>query len=156
MRFLLLFASLACGVVVGAAHAQQPLDFQRDCADWIARKGYSADYIEQKIGKRQPGVPRYWRGNVDAKDVQPGDVVITFIQRKGQNQRLAYVEEVRRNADGSAGAVFVSEWNQGKYTDERCFVTDHFGRLAESKPIPVDTIDKVWRPSLPLPAAQAE
>ena len=62
---------------------------------------------------------------------------------------------MRRNADGTAGAVFVTEWNRGKYIDRRCFVTDHFGRLSESPPITVGEIDKVWRPSLPLKAAPA-
>ena len=136
-------------------HAQ-PVDFARDCAQWIDKKGYSADYIKLKTGKRQKGMPLNWRGNVEPKDVQPGDVVISYIREKGRNMRVAYVEEVRRNADGSAASLTVSEWNMGKYIDEPCFVTDHFGRLAESRPMPIDTIGKVWRPSLPLPAAEVE
>jgi hypothetical protein len=134
----------------------QPVDFARDCAQWIDKKGYSADYIKLKTGKRQTGMPLNWRGNVEPKDVQLGDVVISYLREKGRNMRVAYVEEVRRAADGSAASLIVSEWNMGKYVDERCFVTDHFGRLSESRPMPIDTITKVWRPSLPLPAANTE
>jgi hypothetical protein len=149
MRHLLL--GLACCFATAGAAAQPASDFQRECGDWLSKKGYSADYIEQKTGKRQPGFPKNWRGNVEARDVQPGDVVISHLKRKGDAMRVAYVEDVRRNADGSAGSVIVTEWNWGKYTNEPCFVTDHFGRLSESTPIMVDTIAKVWRPSLPLP-----
>jgi len=62
----------------------------------------------------------------------------------------AYVEEVRRNADGSASAVLVSEWNEGPFIDERCNVTDHFGRLSPQRPVALDTVVRVWRPTLPL------
>ena len=151
-----LFAVLAIGSGAGAAHAEDAFEFNRDCAKWLGQKGYSIDYIQQKVGQRQRGFAQQWQGNVEPKDVQPGDVVIAYIGNKGQRMRVAYVEEVRRNADGTAGAVFVTEWNQGKYTDERCFVTDHFGRLSESKPLTVGTIDKVWRPSLPLKGSVKE
>lgn len=152
----LLLSVLVLGAASGPLHAQDGFVFNRDCAKWLEQKGYSTDYIQQKVGTRQRGFAQNWQGNVEPKDVQPGDVVIAFIRQKGQNMRVAYVEEVRRNADGTSGAVFVTEWNQGKYTDERCFVTDHFGRLSESKPMTVGTIDKVWRPSLPLKGAVKE
>ena len=147
---------LASAGMAAGALAQEPFVFNRDCAKWIDQHGYSMDYIQQKTGKRQPGYAQSWRGNVEPRDVQPGDVVISHIREKGQSMRVAYVESVRRNADGSAGAVFVTEWNQGKYTDERCFVTDHFGRLSESKPLTMEAIAKVWRPSLPLKGTAAE
>jgi hypothetical protein len=149
----LLVAMLGALALPAAAQGAGDFNFSRDCSDWLDKKGYSADYIEQKTGKRQQGFPKDWRGNVEPRDVQPGDVVISYIVRKGASMRVAYVDEVRRNADGSAGAVFVSEWNWGKYTDERCFVTDHFGRLSNGPPILVEAIGKVWRPSLPLPGA---
>ncbi len=141
-------AALLC--VAAAAAAAQEFNFQRDCAPWIEKRGYSTDYIEQKVGKRQPGTADGWRGNVAAKDVQPGDVVLTLIREKGRSMRASYVEDVRRNADGSPGAVFVSEWNMGRYIDERCFVTDHFGMLSPPRPITIDAVVRVWRPSLPL------
>jgi hypothetical protein len=148
-------AVFAAGLAASTLHAQ-PVDFDRDCAQWIDKKGYSTDYIKLKTGKRQKGAAVNWRANVEPKDVQPGDVVISYIREKGRNMRVAYVEEVRRGADGSAASVIVSEWNVGKYIDERCFVTDHFGRLAESRPMPIESINKVWRPSLPLAAAGTE
>jgi hypothetical protein len=146
-----IFFCIASCVLTASAQAE-PFDFSRDCAKWIEQKGYSRDYIELKVGKRQPGWPETWRGNVALHDVQPGDVAMYLVPEKGKATRVAYVEEVRRNADGGAGAIIVSEWNYGKYLDERCFVSDHFGRLADSKPITVDALVKVWRPSLPLDA----
>ena len=89
-------------------------------APWIEKHGYSTDYIKQKVGKRQFGTAENWRGNVDVKDVQPGDVVLTRLRDNDKSMRASYVEEVRRNADGSPGAVLVSEWNEGRYTDQRC------------------------------------
>jgi len=68
----------------------------------------------------------------------------------------SYVEEVRRDRDGIAGAVIVTEWNEGKYIDEACFVTDHFGRDSGQRAIPLDTVVRVWRPSLPLAGPPAE
>jgi|SRR5450755_1515679 hypothetical protein len=141
-------AALLC--FTAAAAAVQEFNFQRDCALWIEKHGYSTDYIRQKVGKRQPGTADAWRGNVAVKDVQPGDVVLTLIREKGRSMRASYVEDVRRNADGSPGAVFVSEWNEGRYIDERCFVTDHFGLLSPPRPITIPAIVRVWRPSLPL------
>ena len=145
---VLLAASLGSAAALAA---DEPFLFSRDCAQYLERHGYSIDYIVKKVGSRQRGFAPSWRGNVEPRDVQPGDVVISQLRNKPGAMRVAYVEDVRRNADGSAGAVFVSEWNWGKYTDERCQVTDHFGRLSESKPLTVDTLVKVWRPTLPLP-----
>jgi hypothetical protein len=58
-------------------------------------------------------------------------------------------EEVISNPDGTASAVLVSEWNYGRYRDERCFVTVNFGHQSSAR-IPVTDIARVWRPSLPL------
>ncbi len=148
---------LAAGaVLLGAAARVVAADFQHDCAQWVEKHGYSADYIKLKTGKRQRGTPDSWRGNVAAKDMQPGDVVITAIVDKPPHLRVSYVEEVRNNSDGSAGAAIVTEWNEGRYVDERCFVTDHFGRDSGRRAIPIDSVVRVWRPSLPLSAAATE
>lgn len=147
--------TLACCFTTQAPHAQ-PFDFQHDCAQWIEKKGYSTDYILQQTGKRQHGTASSWRGNVEAKDVQPGDVVLSYLRHKGKSMRAAFVEEVRRNADGSAASVIVTEWNEGRTIDEPCFVTDHFGMISASRPIPVDAIVRVWRTSLPLEGARIE
>ncbi len=140
-------AMLAGAVLALPAQAQE-FSFQRDCASWVEQHGYSVDYIKLKTGKRQTGPIDGWRGNVDTKDVQPGDVVLTRLREKSRLMRVSYVEDIRRNADGSPGAILVSEWNEGRYTDERCLVTDHFG-VASSRAVPVGEVVRVWRPSLP-------
>jgi hypothetical protein len=137
----LTFASLAC--------VPADFEFNRDCRQWLNKRGYSVDYILLKTGKRQPGMATKWRSNVAAKEVQFGDVVTSRLRERPAASRASYVEEVRRNADGSPSDVRVSEWNMGRYTDKRCFVTDKFGILTE-KWIPVDALVVVWRPSLPL------
>lgn len=140
-----------------APMAQAQGSFERDCSQWTEKKGFSTDYIKLRTGKRQRGMADNWRGNVEPKDVQVGDVAMSHIKDKGRRMRVAYVEEVRRNADGSAGAVIVSEWNVGKYIDEACLVTDHFGRDSGQRTISVGALVRVWRPSLPLaPGAATE
>ncbi|MEP7302272.1 MAG: hypothetical protein ABI699_12145 [Caldimonas sp.] len=145
--------ALALAVAGWPVHARaQEFDLQRDCAQWVEKHGYSADYIKLKVGRRQRGMVETWRGNVEPKDVQPADVVLTTIRHKSSGMRASYVEEVRRTADGSAATVLVSEWNVGPFIDERCNVTEHFGRLSPPRPIPIEAVVRVWRPSLPLPA----
>jgi hypothetical protein len=153
MRAWLLFSSLA--VVLCAARAQSAAGTP-DCAKWQARKGYSVDYIQLKTGKRQRGMADTWRGNVEPNDVEPGDVVLTPIRDKGRRLHASYVEEVRRNTDGNVAAVIVTEWNLGKYVDEACLATDHFGRDSGKRPVPIDAVVRVWRPSLPVPGAAVE
>ena len=121
-----------------------------DCSQWQARKGYSVDYIQQKTGKRQRGMADSWRGNVEPNEVEPGDVVLTPILDKGRRLHPSYVEEVRRNTDGNVAAVIVTEWNLGKYVDEACLATDHFGRDSGKRPVPIELVVRVWRPSLPV------
>jgi hypothetical protein len=144
------FAVAAAAFLAVPLASAQSAAFQRDCAQWIEKHGYSADYIKLRTGKRQRGTPDGWRSNIAVKDVQAGDVVITAIKDKPPHLRVSFVEEVRPNSDGSAGAVVVTEWNEGKYVDERCLVTDHFGRDSGRRSIPVDTVVRAWRPSLPL------
>ena len=140
------------GLAGAAAHAQGGR-IEPDCSQWVEKKGYSTDYIKLRTGKRQRGMAEGWRGNIAAKDVQAGDVVMTYIPDKGRRMRVSYVEEVRANADGSAGAAIITEWNEGRYVDEPCFVTDHFGRDSGRRSIPIDTVVRAWRPSLPMAGA---
>lgn len=132
----------------GVGHAQSA-KFLADCRTWIEQKGYSTDYIEQKTGKRQPGLAGSWRGNVELDRVERGDVVLVRLRAPGA-MHAALVEEVRRSA-GTVTSVRVSEWNWGKMTDQRCLVTETFGRLAPPRWIDADAIAHVWRPSQPLP-----
>ena len=150
-------AVTAWGLASGAARAQAPGgNFDRECSQWIEKKGFSTDYIKLRTGKRQRGMAESWRGNVAPRDTQPGDVVVTHIKDKGRRMRVSYVEDVRRGADGGTDAVVVTEWNEGKYIDEPCFVTDHFGRDSGRRSIPIDTVVRVWRPSLPLAGGAPE
>ena len=145
--------AFAAGCVAGllwssSAPAQSP-SFSRDCQSWIDRKGYSTEYIEQKTGKRQPGLAGSWRGNVPVKEVQPGDVALQRLHAPGA-MHAALVEEVRRDGAGAIAAVRVSEWNWGKVTDARCLITENFGQLSPSRWIALNDIALVWRTSLPL------
>lgn len=154
-------AAFAVLILAAAAAAQAQVAANgtgsaHDCSQWLARKGYSVDYIQMKTGKRQGGMADAWRGNVEPNDVEPGDVVLTPIRDKGQRLHAAYVEEVRRNTDGNVAAVFVTEWNLGKYVDEPCLATDHFGRDSGKRPVPIEAVVRVWRPSLPVAGAPTE
>ncbi len=128
--------------------AQSP-SFTRACQKWIDQKGYSTDYIEQKTGKRQPGLASEWRGNVAAQDAQPGDVLLIRISADGA-QHAALVEQVRKNSDGTVNQMRVSEWNWGEMTDQRCFITENFGKLAPARWVNAASVAYVWRPTLPL------
>jgi hypothetical protein len=77
------------------------------------KKGYSTDYIEQKIGKRQPGLASEWRGNASVSHVQTGDAILIRLPVPGA-QHAALAEEVRRNADGTVTEIRLSEWNWAK------------------------------------------
>ena len=142
---------LACAMDVlcsPLAHAQSP-NFIKACQSWIDKKDYSTDYIEQKNGKRQPGLASEWRGNIPVEDVQPGDVILIRLPVAGA-MHAALADEVRRNADGSVSEIRLSEWNWGKMTDQRCLITENFGKLSPTRWITRDAIAQVWRTSLPL------
>jgi len=145
-------ALVATASLFAAATATAQGAGAKDCSEWVAKKGYSVDYIRLKTGKRQRGMADAWRGNVEAKDVQPGDVVMTPIRDKGKRLHTSYVEEVRRNDDGAVVAVVVTDWNRlgNKYVDEACLVTDHFGRDSGPRAIGIESVVRVWRPSLPV------
>jgi hypothetical protein len=144
-------AAVVAAALLAASAASAQGAGATDCSQWLAKKGYSVDYIQLKTGKRQRGMAETWRGNVEPKDVQPGDVVMTPIRDKGRRLHTSYVEEVRRNADGNAVAVVVTDWNRlGKYVDEACLVTDHFGRDSPPRTIGIESVVRVWRPSLPV------
>ena len=136
----------AVGLLSPLAVQAQSAAFIRECQQWIDKKGYSTDYIEQKLGKRQPGMASAWRGNVPVEEVRPGDVALVGIRTRPDSQHVALVEEVHRGRDGLVTAVRVSEWNWGRYVDQGCLVTETFGRLAPERKIHLDAIRQVWRP----------
>ena len=141
----LVLSCVAIGVTtVTVAHAQSDR-FQRDCANWIEQKGYSTDYVEQRTGKRQPGLANGWRGNREVQDIEPGDVVLVTL-RAANAKHAAVAEEIARDRSNRVVRVRVSEWNWGKTTDTRCLVTENFGKLARPRWIPAEEIAAVWHP----------
>ena len=151
VRYLACSVAVACAIILlgsDSVHAQSAA-FIRDCQTWIDQKGYSTDYIEQKTGKRQPGLAGSWRGNISVQNVQPGDVVLLRLGVPGA-MHAALVEEVRKNAGGAVSGIRVSEWNWGRMTHHRCLVTENFGRLAPPRWIDLGAVAHVWRTSLPL------
>ena len=136
-------------LVSPAAARAQSASFLADCKRYIDQKGYSTDYIEEKTGKRQPGLAAAWRGNVAVREVQPGDVVLIRLRVPGA-MHAALAEEIARKSDGTVERIRVSEWNWGRTTDARCLVTENFGRLAPERWVDPDAVAYVWRPSLPL------
>ena len=146
-------AAVLMVATVSPALAQGGNDFATRCKQWFDKKGYSVDYIEHKTGKRQPGFAPRWKGNVATAEVQAGDVVISSIPGGfgGGGERVGYVEEVAKGSDGAPAAVFVTEWNSGRrFLDRECNVTDEFGQVSSKTRIPMATVLRVWRPSLPL------
>jgi len=142
----LLFAAFAALSILPTAQAQESGRFERDCREWIDRRGYSPDYIEQRTGLRQAGMGRNWRPNTELKDLAAGDVVLQGIDSTdGRGQRVAIVEAVLRHPDGSIRAVRVSEMNLGKMVEPRCHVTENFGKVT-TRTIPVDRLRSAWRP----------
>jgi hypothetical protein len=137
----------AASLLWPASAPAQSANFIRDCQSWIERRGYSTDYIEAKTGRRQPGLASSWRGNIQPRDVRPGDVVLLRLRAPGA-MHAAYVEEVRKSADGALDGIRVSEWNWGRMSDARCLVTENFGRLAPPRWIELSAVAHVWRPSL--------
>jgi hypothetical protein len=151
IRDLLCRALSACALTILWADSVQAQSeaFIKDCRHWIDKKGYSTDYIEQKTGKRQPGLAGSWRGNIPVGDVQSGDVVLLSLRVPGA-RHAALAEEVRKSADGTVSGILISEWNWGQMTDKRCLVTENFGRLSPSRWIGLDAVEMVWRISVPL------
>ena len=140
----------ALAVATPVASRAQAFSFQRDCAEYIQKRGYSVDYIQKKTGKRQRGMADEWKGNVAVEGVAAGDVVLTHLPEKIKVLHASYVEDVKRDTAGKLVEVMVTDWNFGRYTDERCFVTEKFGTTTPPRPIPAERIVRVWRPGLPL------
>jgi hypothetical protein len=147
-RRVLAGAWLGLGLGLAPVVEAQSPSFQRDCAAWIEKKGYSTDYVEQKVGARQPGLASEWQGNLPVAEVAPGDVVLVKLRAPGA-AHAAVVEEVRRDAEGAVSDLRLSEWNWGRLTDPRCLVTENFGRLSPSRWIAPEAVAAVWRPGRP-------
>jgi hypothetical protein len=125
-----------------AAAAQDIRKFNARCHEWIAKRGYSVNYVEKRVGKRQPGFGRSWVGNIERDAVQPGDVAI-FVPWEGHT---AVVEEVERGPNGKPARLRISDWNRpGRYLDQACIVTEYFGKLSTWW-VDASMATRFWRP----------
>jgi hypothetical protein len=147
--------SMLClmAIVLSRTSRAQDGKFEDKCAQWIEKKGFTRNYIATRIDKLQPGSPTTWRGNVEAGQVQVGDIVLVRLRDAPESLKAGYVETVARGPDGIATRAEVSSWNWGGgYVDRGCSVTKQFGQHSLN-PVLGTEIVRVWRPSLPLPAA---
>lgn len=133
----------------GSALAQSGSSgFVNRCAEWVAKKGYSVDCIEQRTGQRPRGnMAADWRANLEPKDIKPGDVVfIGSGDSQGQGQRAEVVEEVLRGADGAITQVKTSSMNIGKMVEPSCQITENFGKVT-TRTVKFEAVLRAWRPS---------
>jgi hypothetical protein len=125
------------------------------CKRWIDLKGYPVNYIEQKVGKRQPGFALDWKGNVKPDEARAGDVaIIGWHSADGlSGVKVVYIEEVEPPASGSGAFVKVSGFELGtgrrRWSDRECLVDAGFGRVGQIR-MPLSEVVRVWRPDLPL------
>lgn len=135
-------------VTAGAAPdatAQGSARFMRECGQWVEKKGYSVDYLEQRTGVRPSGnMAGDMRSNLDIKDVQPGDVVFLATNDTG-GQRAEVVDEVIRGADGTIEALKTSSMNIGKMVEPACNITENFGKVVQRR-VAFDRVQRAWRP----------
>ena len=147
MKTLCLTVMLCVLATMPAAHAQDNARWMRQCAEWVAKKGYSVDYIEQRTGERPAGnMAQNWRSNLSPKDATPGDVVFIGVDSAdGKGQRAEVVEEVSRDADGSIKAFRTSSMNIGKMVQAECNITENFGKVTHRN-VAFDRVIRAWRP----------
>lgn len=139
-----------CGAA-GAALAQGgSAKWMGECAQWVAMKGYSVDYVEQRTGQRPSGnMAQNWRTNLDPKDAGPNDVVFLSTNTPdGKGQRVEVVDEVIRAGDGSIKAFRTSSMNIGKMVEPYCHVTENFGKVRR-RTVAFDRVLGAWRPGKP-------
>ncbi|MDA8412481.1 MAG: hypothetical protein M0023_01700 [Desulfobacteraceae bacterium] len=136
-----------------------------DCDDWMKKGGYCVDYIKSIV----PLFPIPLNTdeieelkNKDISDVAEGDVAIFSISNYWH---VAYVEAVRRNQQGEATAIDVSEMNFGdqltfaefknkwKSSSEAewrralcCGITDTYAQKSTRKNVALDTVKQIWSP----------
>ena len=141
-------AWLSVAALAAAAHAQAAdhSKWQRECAEWIQKKGYSVDYIEERTGQRPSGtMARDWMPNLEAKDARANDVVFLRVDSAdGQGQRVEVIDEVVSAADGSVRAFKTSSMNIGKMVEPKCHITENFGKVRK-RTVAIDRVIGAWR-----------
>ena len=133
--------------MVGAADGNK---WMRDCSEWVDKKGYSVDYVEQRTGVRpNANMARDWMPNLDPKDAGRDDVVFLHIPAAdGRAQRVEVVDEVLRNADGTIRAFKTSSMNIGKTVEPKCHVTENFGKVRR-RTVEFERVTGAWRAAKP-------
>lgn len=130
-------------VVSSPVRAQNDSDRSSRCASWIAKKGYSRDYVEQRTGSRPP--PRNkWRDNIRPEELQVGDVVVVTIWPG----HVALIEEITRDKEGKPERMRVTSFNYGRdhgWIDRDCEVTVKFG-IEMSHWVSLAETVGYWRP----------
>jgi hypothetical protein len=122
--------------------AQSDDDFKTRCAAWLAKRGYSRDYIEERTGVRPPPRGR-WHDNIRLSELRPGDVVVL----KVWPGHLAFVEEIERDGAGNVAKLKVSDFNYGPgqpWLDRSCEVTSQFGKVS-TRWVAVEETSGYWR-----------
>ena len=126
--------------------AQKEADFSTRCASWIAKKGYSRDYIFKRTGSLPPARAK-WIDNIRPDELQIGDVVMT----KLWPGHLGLIDEIVRDAAGAIDRMRVSSFNysagQG-WIDRSCNVTVKFG-IEVNTWVAITETTGYWRPKLP-------
>jgi len=143
-------APLAALVLLGsgaAVQAQNNTRWMSECAGWVAKKGYSVDYIEQRTGERPSGnMAQNWRSNLEPKEARAGDVVFLYVaSADGNGQRAEIVEDVLRNEDGSIRGFRTSSMNLGKMVEPHCHITENFGKVSMRR-VEFDRVLRAYRP----------
>lgn len=121
--------------VFGSALAQ----ISPECTKYLG-KGFSTDYIKQRIGQVLPGNPIKWTGNINLNQVQPGDVAIFNIGSAGH---VAFVEKVLHK-DGQPVSIYISEMNWGPLGN--CDRSDNFN-VVTYRTVGIQKVARVWRPT---------
>ena len=137
-------AALLASLAFSAA-AQGDGDRATRCASWIAKKGYSRDYVEQRTGFRPPPRNR-WQDNIRLEELQVGDVVGVTLWPG----HVALVEEIARHQDAKPTRLRVSSFNYGHgqgWIDRSCEVTVKFGMETASW-VSIAETTGYWRPGL--------
>jgi len=137
---------ISAGMLVAvptSGRAQSESDPATRCATWIAKKGYSRDYVEQRTGARPP--PRSnWRDNIRPEELQPGDVVVLTLWPG----HVAVIEEITRDQSGKPERMRVSSFNYGRgqrWIDRDCEVSAKFG-VETSHWVSLGETVCYWRP----------
>ena len=123
--------------------AQGESDPATRCASWIAKKGYSRDYVEQRTGSRPPSRSN-WRDNIRPEELQVGDVVVLTLWPG----HVAVIDEITRDKSGKPERMRVSSFNYGRgqgWIDRDCEVSAKFGVEVSHWVSLAETVG-YWRP----------